>query len=189
MEEVWKPIPGYEGLYEASTLGRIRSAEGKTTSSARFPKRVWKQRILKPKTEIRKGNKNLSDERVNLWKDGKEKTFLVSRLVAMTFCSLPYERFTVNHINGDPSDNRPDNLEWVTLKENIRHGFNTGLYEGVKKPVYLFDEQSNKKRFDSMEDAGKYIGKDGKYISNVIAKAHYAYDNNGKRYIAILATD
>lgn len=189
MEEVWKAIPGYEGLYEASTLGRIRSAEGKTTSSARFPKRVWKQRILKAKAEKRKGNKELSDERVNLWKDGKEKTFLVSRLVAMTFCSIPYERFTVNHINGNPMDNRPENLEWVSLKENINHGYNNGLYDGVKKPVCLFDDSYSKTFFPSMTEAGKYLGKDGKYISNAIAKSLYVYDKTGKRYTVVTSAE
>lgn len=51
MEELWKDIPGYEGLYQASNLGRIRSAPGKTTSSARYKVRVWKVRIIKAKTE------------------------------------------------------------------------------------------------------------------------------------------
>lgn len=69
--EEWKDIPGYEGLYQASTLGRIRTCEGKTTSSARFEKRVWKQRIMKQK--LNKNRKGRIDARVCLWKDGKEK--------------------------------------------------------------------------------------------------------------------
>lgn len=190
MEEIWKAIPGYEGLYEASTLGRIRSAEGKTTSSARFPKRVWKQRIIKQKFLKRKSAHGLADARVCLWKDGKEKTFLVSRLVAMTFCTLPFEKFTVNHINGNPSDNRAENLEWVTRRENIQLGFSNGLYDNLKKPVCLFDESfKEKKRFQSMADAGRYLGKNEKYISNAISKCLYVYDQSKKRYIVILDSE
>ena len=125
--EQWKMIPGYEGLYEASTYGQIRTAEGKTTSNARYPKRVWKQRILKLKYVHRK-NGRLKDARVCLWKDGKEKTFLVSRLVAMTWCDGYADGLTVNHKDGNPLNNDCSNLEWISLAENIRHGFRTGLY-------------------------------------------------------------
>lgn len=86
MEELWKDIPGYEGLYQASNFGRIRSAPGKTTSSARYKVRVWKTRIIKPKTERRcRNSKGKMDERVELWKNGTHKTMLVSRLVAMAW--------------------------------------------------------------------------------------------------------
>lgn len=129
--EQWKMIPGYEGLYEASTHGQIRTAEGKTTSNARYPKRVWKQRVLKQKYAYRKSG-HLKDARVCLWKDGKEKTFLVSRLVAMTWCDGYADGLTVNHKDGNPLNNNSDNLEWVSLAENIRHGFKTGLYPQSK---------------------------------------------------------
>ena len=130
MEEIWKDIPGYEGLYQASTLGRIRTCEGKTTSSARFSHRVWKQRILKQKcTTNIKGRK---DYRVELWKGNEHKTFLVSRLIAFTWCNGYKEGFTVNHINGDYLDNRAENLEWLSRGDNIRHGFANGLYPQAK---------------------------------------------------------
>lgn len=125
MEE-WKDIPGYEGLYQASTLGRIRTCEGKTTSNARFGKRVWKQRTLKPKRAVNK--KGRIDLRVELWKDGEHKTFLVSRLVALTWCKGYKSGWTVNHKNGDQLDNRVENLEWLSHGDNIRHGFANGLY-------------------------------------------------------------
>ena len=186
--EEWKAIPGYEGLYEASTMGRIRSAEGKTTSSARFPHRVWKQRIIKPKTEKRKGLKGLTDERVCLWKDGKEKTLLVSRLVAMTFCEFPFDQLTVNHINGDPMDNRPENLEWVTHGENIKHGFDTGLYNKNKKGVVLTDTKTDKQiSFKSMSDADRFIGRCNGYISCCLANCRLATskDNNQQYHIQL----
>lgn len=180
MEEQWKPIPGYEGLYEASTFGRIRSAEGKTTSSARFPKRVWKQRIIKPKIHARKNG--LTDERVCLWKNGEEKTLLVSRLVAMTFCPISFENFTVNHINGNPMDNQPENLEWVTHKENIQEGFRSGLYNRSKRPVILVNETGVGYRFDSVANGGRFLGRRPKYLTGAISKGHYAYNINGERF-------
>lgn len=125
--EQWKDIPGYEGLYQASTQGRIRTCEGKITSSARFEKRVWKQRILKQK--LCKNRKGRTDARVSLWKDRKEKTWLVSRLVALTWCDGYADGLTVNHKNGNPLDNSAQNLEWMTRAANIQHGFKNGLYK------------------------------------------------------------
>ncbi len=80
----FKPIKGYEGIYEACSDGTIWSCEGKTTYSnrhGRIRKRVWKRRKLKLQTQKRqRGGKR--DKKVKLWKDGEMKTHLVSRLVA-----------------------------------------------------------------------------------------------------------
>ena len=129
MEE-WKDIPGYEGLYQASTLGRIRTCEGKVTSSARFPHRVWKQRVMKQK--LCKNSKGRFDCRVELWNGNTHRTWLVSRLVAITWCDGYRDGWTVNHINGDSLDNRSENLEWLSHGDNIRHGFANGLYPQAK---------------------------------------------------------
>ena len=126
MEEQWKDIPGYEGIYQASTFGRIRTCEGKVTSSARFPHRVWKQRILKQKCST--NIKGRMDLRIELWKGKEHKTYLVSRLIAFTWCSGYKDGYTVNHKNGDILDNRAENLEWLSRGDNIRHGFANGLY-------------------------------------------------------------
>ena len=134
MNEIWKPIPGYEGLYDASSLGRIRSTPGKTTSNAKYPVRVWKSRIMKPKCTKTHGR---TDARLSLWKGGKHTDHLVSHLVAMTFVGIPDKNMTVNHINGNYHDNRPENLEWVTLEDNIKHGFRTGLYDSIQLAVLI----------------------------------------------------
>lgn len=179
MEEIWKPIPGYEGIYEASSLGRIRTADGKTTSNARYSVRVWKQRVLKPKVHPRSCGK--LDQRVNLWKDGKEETYLVSRLVAMAFLPAPYEKLTVNHINGDPMDNRVENLEWCTIQENIQHAFRTGLQANSVKAVTLEYKNGLSIEFASMAEASRYLGRNHGYVSGRIARCAPCYDRNGRK--------
>lgn len=130
--EVWKDIPGYEGLYQASNLGRVRSAPGKTTSNKRYACRIWRSRVMKQKFTPNKNGR--TDARVILWKDGNKRTWLVSRLVGLTWCDGYTEGMTINHINGNPLDNRAINLEWVTLSENIKKGFELGLFAHNQSP-------------------------------------------------------
>ena len=177
--EKWKDVPGYESIYEASDLGRIRTKEGKVTSNARYPVRIWKQRILKPKLARRK-NTSVMDERVSLWKDGKEKTFLVARIVAMTWCEGYQEGLTVNHKDGNTMNNRADNLEWVSLADNIRHGFNTGLYPNQKQCVLVGNDKTLS--FRSLSEAGTGIGRNSGYIRNCIFKGRPIVSATGEVY-------
>ena len=133
--ERWKDIPGYEGIYQASDTGLIRTKPGKTTYTERHGVRHWKTRVLKPKCQIRKGNTGKRDARVNLWKDGKEKTWLVSRLVALTWCDGYSDGMTVDHIDGNPGNNSCTNLEWVSLTENIKRGWTNGMYDKCMKKM------------------------------------------------------
>lgn len=96
--EEWKPVVGYEGLYEVSSLGRVRSRQGLLRQSLanRYPS-------------------------VHLSRDGKQATHRVHRLVASAFIPNPDGRETVNHIDGDRTNNAALNLEWVTTSENVRH--------------------------------------------------------------------
>lgn len=178
--EQWKDIPGYEGLYESSNLGRIRTAEGKTTSNARYHRRVWKQRVMKQKYGKRKG-REVKDARVTLWKDGIEKTMLVARLVAMTWCEGYSDGLTVNHKDGNPLNNEAQNLEWITLKENIRHGRRTGLYHN-SKGCTLVDDFGNAKHYKSHCEASHGIGRDTSYIANCIRCGRQIFDISGERY-------
>jgi hypothetical protein len=171
--ERWKDIPGYEGLYQASTEGRIRSAPGKTTSNARYKSRVWKTRIMKGR-----GDNPKTGKRVNLWKDGKRKEWLVARLVAMTWVPGFKDGMTVNHINGNRMDNRVCNLEWLSLADNILHGFETGLYSRNQKRVLLLDHRSGKqKSFNSMAEASRFLGKGNGFISSRIGKGQLRINN------------
>jgi hypothetical protein len=148
--ENWRDIPGYEGLYEASDLGSIRSSYGK------------KQHTLKPKCHPTRGGR--CDARVNLYKDGKQSTWLVSRLVGLTWVDGYSKGMTINHINGNPLDNRKINLEWVSLRDNIREGFRTGLYENSQKAIVLHGD-SEGLRFASMAEASRFCGRNRAYVS------------------------
>lgn len=165
MIEQWKDIPGYEGLYQASTEGRIRTAPGKTTRTDRHGDRHWKTRILKGR-----GDNIRTGKRVSLWKDGKCKDWLQARLVALTWAPGFTEGMTVNHINGNRLDNRVCNLEWLTLGDNIRHGFETGLYQKTQKEVTLKSPDGAILFFPSRAEACRYLGVSHSVVSCAILK-------------------
>ncbi len=124
-EEIWKDIPNYEGIYQASNLGRIKSLKRKVkifyTKLNKEAFKTQKERILKP----RKSKLGYLD--VCLCVDNKTKLEFVHRLVALTFLEHSETNNTVNHINGCKSDNYVSNLEWLSLSDNQKHSYKTGL--------------------------------------------------------------
>lgn len=173
-QEIWKDIPFYENIYQASNLGRIRTAPNKTTSNKKYAKRVWAVRILKGRGDNRK-----TGSRVSLWKNGQNKDWLVARLVAMTFLGLPKANDTVNHKNGNRMDNRVENLEWLSLEDNLRHAFDNGLMPYKKVKLYNNDCELV---FRSLSKASQYIGKNKGYISLCLKRKTKIKDNKGIEY-------
>ena len=165
--EIWKDIPGYEGIYQTSNYGRIRTVEGKITYSKLHGKRVWKSRVLKGR-----GNNPITGKRVSLYKDGIEKSFLVARLVALTFLGAPSEGFTVNHKDGNRMNNSLDNLEWLSLADNIRHGFNTGLYSTQKAISVYHSNTKEKIHFPSLSELDRFLNRKLGYTSGRLKKKH-----------------
>lgn len=111
MIEIWKPIKEYEGLYEVSNLGRVKSlAKFRTTPIGKD--RWYEERILI------NGTYSNGYKFVHLRPITTQKTWSVHRLVADAFIPNPQNKPVVNHKNGDRSDNRVDNLEWLTSSEN-----------------------------------------------------------------------
>lgn len=106
MEEIWKPIVGYEGLYEVSNNGNIKT----------LCDRHGKIRLLKPIKDKHRGYCT-----VNLFKNGKSKSYLVHRLVAEAFIPNPDNLPQVNHKNEIKDDNRAINLEYCTAKYNLAY--------------------------------------------------------------------
>lgn len=107
MDEIWKDIEGYEGLYKISNLGKVKSLNYHMTG---------KERILKP------GKDNHGYLFVILYKEGKHKTCTVHRLVAEAFIPNPDKLPCVNHKDENPLNNNLNNLEWCTHKYNINYG-------------------------------------------------------------------
>lgn len=121
MEDVWKDIPGFEGFYQASESGKIKSlTRNKCDTVGR--NRIFPETILEPIN--RRGYSHVSLYTTKL------RIRRVNRLVALTFIPNPENKSQVNHINGVKSDDRVINLEWATDKENKAHAFATGLKRG-----------------------------------------------------------
>ena len=115
-KEIWKDIPDYEGLYQASNLGRIKSLKRYVITKHGYQLPVI-QKILKQRTS------NCGYKRVELNRNGKGKLYSVHRLVAKTFLKDYNEKLQVNHKNGIKSDNNVLNLEMVTPSENQLHSY------------------------------------------------------------------
>lgn len=126
MNEVWRPVVGFEGFYEVSSFGRVRSVD------RRVPCAGGKTRQLKGKLLASKLNAK-GYPRVPLCKNNKSGSVLVHRLVAMAFVDNHLSLPCINHKNGDKTDNRPDNLEWCTHRQNSQHALASGLYKVGEK--------------------------------------------------------
>lgn len=107
MEEIWKDVVGYEGLYQVSNLGNIKSLNYNRTGE---------ERILKPRTD------KDGYLQVNLYNNKKLKTFKIHRLVAKAFIPNPDNKPEVNHKDEDKTNNCLTNLEWMTRLENNNYG-------------------------------------------------------------------
>ena len=119
--EIWKDIEGYEGLYQVSNLGRVKSLDRTITRSDGVKIKIKGK--IRTFSKSHKGYLYLSLTDVNK----KRKTFKVHRLVAMAFVQNPDNKPQVNHIDGNKLNNKAENLEWVTNSENQLHALENGL--------------------------------------------------------------
>lgn len=125
MQETWKPVLGYEGHYEVSDLGRVRSTDTRINlASGRT--RVRKGRVLAEQWTNRRYAS------ISLARDGETNGARVHRLAAVAFVENPNSADEVNHIDGDRRNNAASNLEWVTRAQNNDHAISSGLKIAVK---------------------------------------------------------
>lgn len=154
INEIWKDVPGYEGLYQVSSKGRIKRND----------------RIKCQQTD------HGGYCTVALSKNSIQKWVLVHRIVAMAFIANPENKRTVNHIDGNKQNNNVENLEWATHSENIIHANNMGLRKvteaqrkaasengkktidknRIRKAVFL-KKDTMKKEFISAHDAARFV--------------------------------
>ena len=145
--EEWKPIPGYEGLYEVSNYGRVRSFKWSS-----------KGKILSPGNTGKDGSGYCF---VNLYKDGKAKKHCtIHRLVAEAFIPNPSNFPQVNHMDECKKNNYFENLEWCSSAYNNSYGTRTRrMAEKNSKPVVQLDKKGNFiSEFESLREASRRTG-------------------------------
>lgn len=171
MYEIWKDIEGFEGYYKISNLGRIL-AIGRTVGAANNKTKTIKEKLLST-PKFSNGYRVVS-----LYKNCKCKKLLVHRLIAMCFIPNPENKPYINHIDGDRLNNRIENLEWCTHKENMEHmwkigrgydGFTgrCGKYSPRSKKVSMFSKEGTLlKTYFSILEASNEAGVSCSAISN-----------------------
>lgn len=175
MEEKWKDIINYEGYYQISNFGNIRSLDRKIRFNKGYS--IKKGKMLKPILN-KKGY-----YKVSLSKKQKEKRFFIHRLVAIHFIENPLSKEQVNHKDGNKKNNRADNLEWCTNLENQRHAIKNGLIDneqriqqainmGIinRKPVAQYTKEGNLiKEYVSIKEASILTGINSRNICNCLS--------------------
>lgn len=194
--EVWKDILGFEGIYKISDKGRVKRLPGKIVCKNGVIKKL-KETILRPQ---KYSNGYLF---YNLSVKGSNKCLNAHRLVAKAFLPNESNKREVNHINEDKTDNRVENLQWVTHKENINHGTaiarrvqnsnfkgsnnpmfgNIGKLNPRSKPLIQYDLDGNAiKEFDSVASVNRELGFDLSSLYAVLNNRRPVYKNFHWKY-------
>lgn len=150
MQEIWRDIKGYEGLYQVSNLGNVKRLKGKW---------VKKERLIKQRT-----TSTYDYYSVHLSNHQKKRNVFVHRLVAQAFVKNPKNKPIINHIDGNKLNNKAENLEWCTYKENSKKAYELGLNKparelGRTRKVGQYDLDNNLiKIWDCFFDINKELG-------------------------------
>ena len=171
--EIWKDIAGYEGLYQVSNLGRVKSFHRN------------KEKIMNPRTNG-DGYKN-----IQLCNAGVKKVFSVHRLVAEAFIPNPENKPCVDHIDTNSLNNNVENLRWVTIKENNNNPITIAKQKDRLKSYnnnrkirvikFKYKDYNNIEIFDSVLDAAKSVNDSSTNISRVCKKYCFMYENDFNR--------
>ena len=163
MGELWVDIYGFDGKYQISNFGRVRSL----TRSDYKQQTNWKGYKI-----------------VTLFGDGFRKTIGVHRLVALHFIPNPGQLDQVNHKDGDKKNNRVENLEWCTNRENQRHAVKMGLtVPHNERAVLCISPDGSKRVFKSATEAGRILGINPGSISTICCKSEkYRHTAGGYKW-------
>lgn len=144
-KEIWKDIEGFEGKYQISSMGRVKSLNFKLTG---------KEQIMSLKVN------KYGYKQILLYKDKKYKTFLIHRLVAQAFIPNPENKPEIDHINTNKTDNRVENLRWATSKENKNNPITIEKYKNCSSiPVLQFTLDGELvRKWDSATQAERELG-------------------------------
>lgn len=148
MEEVWKDIEGYEGLYQISNLGNVKGIKRKGSSGCKLRPALRKDGYMQ----------------VSLRKEGKDSSYLVHRLVAIAFLPMTNEKNQVNHKDGNRTNNILENLEWCTPQENTLHS-----HDVLKKNTRQVMCVETGVIYPSIRSAARSIGYDNATIQRICA--------------------
>lgn len=154
----WRKIPGYEGLYEVSNDGRVRSWKNGSWGRAGKPK------------ELSQNITETGYPMLSLCRDGVPRKVTVHRLVTEAFISNPENKPCINHLDGDRANNHVNNLEWCTYAENNQHAYDTGAADrrGEGQPRSILTER-------------EVIEIREKYVPRVVTQADLAKEYNVSR--------
>lgn len=168
--EIWKPVEGYENMYEISNYGRVKSLSRKALDG-----RVLKESIIKG------GYFGNGYQFVCLRKNGMNKNYLVHRLVAKAFVPNEHQYPNVNHIDGVKTNNHHSNLEWCTQSYNLRHAIKIGLVESqckIRREVVINNGDCNIV-FESMKGCASFFGFKKGWLHNRLRKFGNNFNYNG----------
>lgn len=161
MEETWKNVVGFENKYKISNKGNVKALRSKTRRIA----------IIKKPHHDKNGYLTIV-----LYSKHKTLSISLHRLVAIHFISNPKGEKQVNHINGIKTDNRVENLEWVSCKENIRHAWINGLsnvsHNQLKSVSNMVIDIKTNITYKSITEASKAIGMKRRTLSHMLNGDH-----------------
>lgn len=161
MEEIWKDVVGYERYYKVSNFGNVYS--------------------VRRNKQLKTGNKHRNGYlQVNLYINGKYKTLTVHRLVAQAFIPNPYEKQDVNHKDENKTNNRVDNLEWLTRKENNNYGTRNIRCSKRIKVIYQDDTYEV---WDSITEFSNEFGFSSGGVCNVLRGTRKTYHGMKFEYL------
>lgn len=158
MKEIWRDIKDYEGMYQVSNLGRVRSLNRIDSIGRKISGRIFKPSYV--------GRGYLQ---IYFRIGGKRKAFRVHQLVAQAFIPNPDNKTQVNHLDEDKTNNNIENLEWTTAKENNNYGtHNQKVAKSLSKPIKVIYQDGTYEFWDSTTAFAREFGISGSNVSDVL---------------------